>query len=122
MYVRAAEVEGPVSVMAIGALEVRVRRGMRLHITSSSLIDRRVSYAEEGMYDGRVGVPGPAAEVGCPWNLSDGRRDKMMCIVRTYQRKRGVGRTHLVDKSDVGLDGMQTIVNVEGLATNVGTR
>jgi hypothetical protein len=42
------------------------------------------------------------------------------CAV-TYQRKRRVGRAHLVDKSDVGLDGMQTIVNVEGLATNVGT-
>jgi hypothetical protein len=46
MYVRAAEVEGPVSVMAIGALEVRVRRRMRLHITSS-LNSRWGSYAEE---------------------------------------------------------------------------
>ena len=45
MYVRAAEVEGPVSVMAIGALEVCMRRGMRLRRTSS-LNKRKGSYAE----------------------------------------------------------------------------
>ena len=45
MYAWAAEVEGPVSVMTIRALEVRMRRGMRLHITSS-LNAWRELYAE----------------------------------------------------------------------------
>lgn len=40
----------------------------------------------------------------------------------TYQRERRVGGAHLVDESDVGFDGMQTIVNVEGLSTNMSTR
>ena len=44
MYVWAAKVEGPVTVMTIGALEVRMRRGMCLHITSS-LKARRELYA-----------------------------------------------------------------------------
>lgn len=55
--------------------------------------------------------------------LLDGRRDGMKCgWCCTYQRKRRVGRAHLVDESDVGFDGMQTIVNVEGLSTNMSTR
>ena len=45
MYVWAAEVEAPVSVMSVRALEVRMRRGMRLHITSL-LRARRELYAE----------------------------------------------------------------------------
>jgi len=53
----------------------------------------------------------------------DGRRDGMKCTgYCTYQRQRRVGRAHFVDKSYVGLDRMQTIVNIEGLATNVGSR
>lgn len=56
--------------------------------------------------------------------LLDGRRnDRMKCRwCCTYQRKRRVGGAYFVDESDVGFDGMQTIVNVEGLSTNIGTR
>ena len=54
--------------------------------------------------------------------LLDGRRDEGIGWCSTYQRKRRVGGAHLVDESDVGFDGMQTIVNVEGLSTNMGTR
>jgi hypothetical protein len=52
--------------------------------------------------------------------LLDCRRDGMKCgWCCTYQRKRRVDRAHLVDENDVGFDGMQTIVNVKGLSTNM---
>jgi hypothetical protein len=47
MDIRAAEVEGPVSVMTIGALEVRVGRRMRLHITSIALMLRRGHHVQK---------------------------------------------------------------------------
>jgi hypothetical protein len=73
MYVRATEVESPVAVMAVGALEVRVRCGVRLHMGASSSLTLE-AHSKEGrfMYDGRICVPGSAAEVCCLWNLLDG--------------------------------------------------
>jgi hypothetical protein len=65
MDVRAAEVEGPVSVMTIGAFEVRVGRRMRLRITLS-LNAQKKGHMQKRVYNGWVGVPGPAAEVCCP--------------------------------------------------------
>jgi hypothetical protein len=75
MYVRPAKVEGPVSVVAIGALEVRVRRGMRLH-TTSSLKDRKGSYAEGGCTMAGSVYQAPQRRFAVHGSLLDGRRDE----------------------------------------------
>ena len=68
MDIWAAKVEGPVSMMTIGALEVRVCRRMRLHIYPS-LNTQNGSYVDKRMYNSWVGVPRPAAEVCYSWNI-----------------------------------------------------
>jgi len=62
VYVRAAEVESPVAMMAIGTFEVRMCSGMRLHVT---LFTHVRSLTLRRAYDGRIGVPRAAAEVRC---------------------------------------------------------
>ena len=46
VYVRAAEVESPVAVMAISTFEVRVCSGMRLHVTLFTHV-RSATYMRE---------------------------------------------------------------------------
>ena len=76
---RRLKLEGPVSVMTIGALEVRMRRGMRLHITSS-LRARREIYAElESAITVSV-YQAPQRRFAVNGNVLDGRREKMKCI------------------------------------------
>ena len=47
MDIRPTEVERPVSVMTIGALEIRVRRRMRLHITSIAHLTLRSGHVQK---------------------------------------------------------------------------
>jgi hypothetical protein len=65
VYVRTAEVERPVAMMAISTFEVRVCRGMRLHRTLYYSLMFETSHTGGRTYDSRIGVPGPTAEVRC---------------------------------------------------------
>jgi hypothetical protein len=38
----------------------------------------------------------------------------------TYEWERGVGNAHLVDERDVSANGLDAIVNIERLASDVG--
>jgi hypothetical protein len=93
MCVRPAEVEGLVSLMAIDAFEVRACRGMSLYIT----LNVRGSYAEE-----------ECTMATCTRPRSGG----LLSMVTCWMAEECTRCAYLVDKNDVGLDGMQTVVNV----------
>ena len=90
MHVWTAKVEGPVSVMTILALRVRMFRGMRLQITSSLRASERVICGTR-MYDDRVGVLGPAAGDCCQWKRVRWKEGMLYVLAETKDEPRALG-------------------------------